>query len=200
MVVQTVGQESALTESLRTPRVNLLREEMYDDENELLVSAGCQQKNGSDILRTEWAYLVPLTGSPPSRVPHWARSMQWRRRRRRSSIVCWSSWLRAVNRCEYCECCFRCSCCRTKCVVLVLDSDRSRGRQSIYSPSNERPSDPPGCDDQQNTTPGFSLNSASCVKEIGSKLTADTRGRKREPFETLGLGYEQRFGRIPAHE
>ena len=116
MVVQTVGQESALTESLRTPRVNLLREEMYDDENELLVSAGCQQKNGSDILRTEWTYLVPLTGSPPSRVPHWARSMQWRRRRKRSSTVCWSSWLRAVNCCEYSECCFRCCCCRTKCV------------------------------------------------------------------------------------
>jgi hypothetical protein len=51
IVFQTAGQESALTESLRTPRVNLLSEEMYDDENELLVSAGCQQKNGSDILR-----------------------------------------------------------------------------------------------------------------------------------------------------
>lgn len=51
MVFQTAGQESALTDSLRTPRVNLLREEMYDDEIDVLASAGCQQKNGSDILR-----------------------------------------------------------------------------------------------------------------------------------------------------
>ena len=72
--------------------------------------------------------------------------------------------------------------------MLVLDSDRSRGRQSIYSPSNERPSDPPGCDDQQNTTPGFSLNSASCVKEIGSMSTPDAGGREREPFGILDSG------------
>ena len=51
IVVQTAGQASALTVNLRTPRVNLLREEMYDDENDVLESAGCQQKNGSDILR-----------------------------------------------------------------------------------------------------------------------------------------------------
>lgn len=51
MVFHTAGQESALTESFRTPRVNFLREEMYDDGNDEVVSAGCQQKNGSDILR-----------------------------------------------------------------------------------------------------------------------------------------------------
>ena len=45
---------------------------------------------------TEGKYLVLLTGSP-TRVPHWARSMQWRRGRRRSSIVCWSSCLRQRN-------------------------------------------------------------------------------------------------------
>jgi hypothetical protein len=43
IVFQTAGQESALTESLRTPRVNLLSEEMYDDENELLVSGSADR-------------------------------------------------------------------------------------------------------------------------------------------------------------
>jgi hypothetical protein len=51
IVFQTAGQESALTVNLRTPRVNFLREEMYDDGNDVLASAGCQQKYGSDILR-----------------------------------------------------------------------------------------------------------------------------------------------------
>ena len=41
IVFQTAGQESALTESFRTPRVSLLREEMYDDEKDEVVSAGC---------------------------------------------------------------------------------------------------------------------------------------------------------------
>ena len=118
-------------------------------------------------IATVWTYLVPLTGSP-TRVPHWARSMQWRRGRRRSSIERWSSWLRVGKSCKYeTTVCFVVVV-QSVC-VLVLDSDRSSGGQSIYSPFQKRPSCPTGCDDQQNTAPGFSLNSASCVKEIGSK-------------------------------
>jgi hypothetical protein len=38
IVVQTAGQESALADTLRTPRVSLFREDMYDDENDGLES------------------------------------------------------------------------------------------------------------------------------------------------------------------
>jgi len=58
------------------------------------------------------------------------------------------------------------SLCRTKC-VLVLNSNRSCGGQSIYSPLERQPVIHQAVTINR-CAPGFSLNSASCVKEIGS--------------------------------
>ena len=50
-VSQMAGQESSLAATLRNPRVNLLREDMYDDEEDVLAPAGCQQKIVLNIVR-----------------------------------------------------------------------------------------------------------------------------------------------------
>ena len=72
--------------------------------------------------------------------------------------------------------------------MLVLDSDRSSGGQSIYSPLAERPSDPPGCDDQQSPRQGSASIVPRALRKLVVSRTSDTGGRKREPFGILDSG------------
>ena len=149
-------------------------------------------------IRTEWTYLVLLTGSP-TRVPHWARSMQWRRGRRRSSIERWSSWPRVVRSCKYENgCCFRCR--RTKCVCWYSTLTDLLAGSRYIALSKKDSVIHWAVAINKTPRPGFSLSSASCVKEIGSKSNVGHWGPETWTVWVLGLGYERRFERMLAHE